>query len=303
MMLTARSAAVTGLVSVSDIQPAFAVTIDSMETKAHRSDDAATAIAAAGFELVRVNRASVISAPGDPNAFFTENPLRILTCARLSAKQALPVEERTLESACSTAAGLRSCDIAAVFNEIGSMLLGAGAGAAIMAFSEALAQVIPAIGAMAGCPQNTPYHIYDVLEHTARVVDGSPATPTSRWAALLHDSGKPQCRRTDCNGRDHFKGYARAGADIARETLTRLNAPADLTADVCRLIRLHEWFVLNTDEDIQAALLELDGRVDLYRALLALQVADSSAKAPDATERRDHALKLQARLESLVAQG
>ena len=273
-----------------------------MEMGTHTFDTRLAAVTAAGFELVEADGMTGIGAPGNPDAFFAADPLRILTSARLASQTGLPVIGQTLDSARAAAPNLRSCDAAAAFDEIGGMLLGFAAGSAIMAFSDALAQVIPAIDDMDGCPQNTPYHIYDVLEHTACVGDGSPATPLSRWAALLHDSGKPRSRWTDRNGRDHFKGHARAGAEIARETLTRLKAPADLTSDVCLLIRLHEWFVLDTDEDIQAALLELDGRIDLYRALLALQVADSSAKAPDATERRDHALKLQARLESLVAQ-
>jgi hypothetical protein len=67
-------------------------------------------------------------------------------------------------------------------------------------------------------------------------------------------------------------------------------------------VRLHEWFVPDTDEAVLRALRKLGGDVAFYRALLSLQVADSSAKAPGATERGEAARRLQARLERVLSE-
>ena len=61
-----------------------------------------------------------------------------------------------------------------------------------MKYVDVLSCVLPVLVSMKGFEQHTPYHIYDVLEHTAHVVDGVPAYRLVRWAAL-HDMGKPAC--------------------------------------------------------------------------------------------------------------
>ena len=53
-----------------------------------------------------------------------------------------------------------------------------------------------------GFPQNTPYHCYDVLEHTACTMENIDAELLLRWAALLHDIGKPALKTTDEEGID-----------------------------------------------------------------------------------------------------
>lgn len=245
----------------------------------------------------------LIRAVGNAGHRFAEDALRILRGIRFCAQLGYRIDEATLQAMRDQAAGLRAIAAERVFGELDRLLVGGHAGSAIVACPDVLAYVVPEIAAMAGCPQNTPYHIYDVLGHTARVVDASPATPLSRWSALFHDAGKPCCRRTDAAGRDHFLGHAAESARIAEASLVRLKAPSALRADVCMLVANHEWFVPDTDAAVLRALRKFGGRVELYRALLDLQVADQSAKAPDATERLDAARRLQRRLDAVLDAG
>ena len=46
-----------------------------------------------------------------------------------------------------------------------------------------------------------------------------------RWAALLHDIGKPEVFSLDENGQGHFRGHAQAGAQLADRILRELRAP------------------------------------------------------------------------------
>ena len=245
----------------------------------------------------------IIRAVGNAEARFAEDALRIIRGIRFCAQLGYRIDETTLQAMRAQAAGLQAIAAERVFGELDRLLIGEHAGSAIVACPDVLSYALPEIAPMAGCPQNTPYHIYDVLGHTARVVDASPATPLSRWAALFHDAGKPRCRRTDAAGRDHFLGHAAESARIAETALMRLKAPSTLRADVCMLVANHEWFIPDTDPAVLRALRKFGGRVDLYRALLDLQVADQSAKALDATERLDAARKLQRRLESVLHAG
>ena len=237
---------------------------------------------------------------GDAERWFAADPTRILHVMRYSAEQGCDIPGPALTGMQTNAPLLAGIDPQVVFTELDGMLVGKAAGTVILACADVLTFALPFIGDMAGCPQNTPYHCYDVLGHTARVIDGSPRTSLSRWAALFHDSGKPRCRYTDRAGRDHFKGHAGVGGQIADAELGRLGAPSWLREDVTRIVRLHEWFVPDTDDAVKQVLETLEGRVDLYRALLALQIADAGGKSPGFTDRRDAALRSLARLEALT---
>ncbi|HEU4977925.1 MAG TPA: HD domain-containing protein, partial [Solirubrobacteraceae bacterium] len=60
-----------------------------------------------------------------------------------------------------------------------------------------------------------------------------------RWGALLHDAAKPATRIETAEGRIGFPGHDAAGAELAREALTRLRASERLRAHVAALARHH----------------------------------------------------------------
>ena len=64
-----------------------------------------------------------------------------------------------------------------------------------------LAAWIPELQPMLGFDQHSPHHAYDVFTHTAHVVEAVPKELGLRWAALLHDVGKPAAFTMDENGR------------------------------------------------------------------------------------------------------
>lgn len=68
--------------------------------------------------------------------------------------------------------------------------------------------ILPEFDAMMECEQNTPYHMYNVGEHTIKVMENVSADKLMRWTALFHDVAKPLVKTTDANGRNHFKGHA-----------------------------------------------------------------------------------------------
>jgi tRNA nucleotidyltransferase (CCA-adding enzyme) len=127
-----------------------------------------------------------------------------------------------------------------------------------------------------GFQQHSPHHRYDVFTHTAHVVEATPKELSLRWAALLHDVGKPACFTQDADGRGHFKGHAKVSQEMADAILLRLKAPTALRQEVTELIGQH----MTKLEPEKKLLRRRLGKLGLARleALLQLQEADMGSK-------------------------
>jgi tRNA nucleotidyltransferase (CCA-adding enzyme) len=149
----------------------------------------------------------------------------------------------------------------------------------LLAFAPVLTQVIPELMPLMGFDQKNPHHQYDIFTHTAQVVAGTPADLALRWAALLHDIGKPGCFSQDEQGIGHFYGHARLGAQIADGILLRLKAPTALRQRVVMLIEQH-MTPLEPDKKLLRRRLSKLGSEAVHQ-LLALQRSDMGAKPAD----------------------
>ena len=212
---------------------------------------------------------------GDPQARFREDALRILRGARFSARFRLTPEPATKEAMERLAPLMDNLARERVFDELCKLLSSATA-EDLLTFVPLLTQVIPELAPSVGFQQHSPHHRYDVFTHTAHVVEAVPQEPGLRWAALLHDIGKPACFTRDTDGRGHFKGHAQASADMADAILLRLKAPAALRQQVTELIGLH-MTKLEPDKKLLRRRLGKLGRERLLE-LLALQEADMGSK-------------------------
>ena len=89
-------------------------------------------------------------------------------------------------------------------------------------------------------PQNTPYHIYDIWEHTLVSVDSIKPEPQLRMTMLLHDIGKPDMHTTDENGIDHFKLHQQVSYEKSLVILKRLKFSKADTEEISTLILYHD---------------------------------------------------------------
>lgn len=146
----------------------------------------------------------------------------------------------------------------------------------LIAGAPVLCRFIPALEETVNFNQHSPHHAYDVYTHICHVTAAVPREATLRWAALLHDVGKPACFAQDETGRGHFKGHAQVGAAMAAEILRELDAPKPLAAEVVWLID-HHMELLPRDEAELSADVERDG-LTRTRQLLILKEADARSK-------------------------
>jgi tRNA nucleotidyltransferase (CCA-adding enzyme) len=122
------------------------------------------------------------------------------------------------------------------------MLLGAQVLPVLLAYSDVLAVVIPEITAAVGHDQKSPYHQYDVWEHTARAIAAAKPDPVVRLALLMHDLGKPETFTVDERGCGHFYGHDRRGEEIARERMAALRFSNETLNRVQWAVRDHRKY-------------------------------------------------------------
>ncbi len=180
----------------------------------------------------------ILRAVGDPEQRFHEDSLRILRGIRFSIRFGLTPDAKTGKAMNTLAPLLDNLARERVFDEMSKILLTCRA-RDLLRFAPVFTRAVPELEATLGFQQKSPHHAYDVYTHTAYVVENAPATLPMRWAALLHDIGKPACFTQDENGRGHFYGHAEKGAQLANEVLLRLKAPTALREQVVFLIANH----------------------------------------------------------------
>lgn len=220
-------------------------------------------------------RAGILRAVGDPAARFCEDALRILRAMRFSVRFGLTVEPETARAMLEKRGMLAQLSQERVYSELCGFLTCTD-DAALLRFAPLLGAVLPEVFSEIGFDQKTPHHAYDLYTHTAKVVAAVPPELSLRWAALLHDVGKPAVFRLDAAGHGHFPGHAQVGSELADAALRRLHAPNALRERVTTLIGAH-MTELPPDRKILRRRLGKYG-FDTLRALLALQSADFLAK-------------------------
>ena len=202
---------------------------------------------------------------------LADDPLRVVRLVRLAAELALAPDEATIVLARASAPATAAVAQERVFAELKRIIGGAGAIASLALMDEIglTAAILPELHALRGVDQNR-YHHADVHAHTIEVLDQAMALQADpgalfgaahaaaigdrlaepladdvdrgfalRLGALLHDAAKPATLDRREDGTPTFLGHDRAGADLARATLTRLKASEKLKAHVAALTRHH----------------------------------------------------------------
>ena len=244
-------------------------------------------------------QAKVLRAVGDPTTRFTEDALRILRGVRFAVRFGLTPDDATAQAMNTLAPALEKIAKERIFDELCKLLLDVTA-ADLLRFRSILAQVIPELKDSFDFDQHSPHHIYDVFTHTAYVVESAPRELALRWAALLHDTGKPQAFYRDETGRGHFPSHAKYSAQIAEAVLTRLKAPTALRERVVLLIAQH-MTQLEPDKRIVRRRLAQHGE-ETVRQMLALQHADFSSKGTGTAQEEAVFGEIEATLNEILAE-
>lgn len=240
-----------------------------------------------------------LRAVGDPFARFREDSLRILRGVRFSIRFGLTPESQTLEAMTELAPLMDNLSRERVFDELCKLLPLAEA-EDLLTFAPVLTRAIPELAPTVGFRQHNPHHIYDVYTHTAHVVAGAPGELPLRWAALLHDIGKPATFTLDEAGQGHFYGHAKVGAQMADQILHRLKAPTHLREQVVTLVAQHMTYPAPDKKQLRRRLSRLGA--DTLSAVLQLQQADTCSKGVRSPENAAYFRELDTLLGEILAE-
>lgn len=238
---------------------------------------------------------------GNAKKRFAEDGLRVLRGCRFASQLGFTIEPVTLAAMKKEKTGLLRVSAERITHELDGLLLGDYAHDALMETIDVLVAVMPEIAACKGFDQHTPYHIYDVWEHTAWVVQRAPKTRVARWAALFHDIGKPAAFYTDANGRGHFFKHPELSAILAKQIMDRLLVSPAFAAQVLTLVRMHDRQIAATPRSVKRVLARLDGDVELFRTLCGIKRADALAQSELNRERLELSGELERVLDAIIA--
>lgn len=186
-------------------------------------------------------RAEIIRCVGNPLERFGEDALRILRAVRFSAQLGFSIEEETKKGIEELAPNLKLVSAERIQTELVKLLVSPHPDYFLTAYETGITrQFLPEFDACMETGQNTPHHCLSVGLHTLQSLLNIRPDKVLRLTMLLHDIGKPAVKKTDENGRDHFKMHGPAGEKMASAILRRLKFDNDTISKVCRLIRWHD---------------------------------------------------------------
>jgi poly(A) polymerase len=192
--------------------------------------------------------------PGTPEASFDDDPLRMLRAARFASQLEFAVEPVVIGAMTAMAERITIVSAERVRDELVKLTVGANPrrGFELLVDTGLAEHVLPELPKMQLTADEHHRH-KDVYEHSLTVLDQAVALETSheptsapdfvlRFAALLHDIGKPKTRRFEGEGRVTFHHHEVVGAKMVAKRMRALRFSNDEIDAVSRLVELHLRF-------------------------------------------------------------
>jgi poly(A) polymerase len=260
----------------------------------------------------------VLRTPGTPQESFADDPLRMLRAARFVSTLGVSVADEVRAALAELAPQLGRITAERVQAELTKLLLGTRprAGIELAVDTRLFDVVLPEVPALRmaadehGQHKDVYAHTLQVLEQAIDLEDGTPDL-VLRWAALLHDVGKPATRAFLPGGRVTFHHHEVVGAKLARKRLRELRYAKEIVDDVAQLVFLHLRFYGYrtagwTDSAVRRYVVDAGPLLDRLHKLVRSDVttrnrkkAAALATAYDALEERIAALRAQEELDAI----
>ena len=244
------------------------------------------------FGGIRDLASGIIRTPLDPDTTYSDDPLRMLRAVRFATKLSTSELQFTIvpESVSSMqrmAERLKILSAERVADEVNKMLVTARPSMAFRLMDQCglLPYILPEISALKGVETVDGHGHKDNFDHSLAVLDNVASVSDKlwlRWAALLHDIGKPASKRYDASTGWTFHGHEIIGSRMVPPIFNRLKLPLDEMKYVKKLVWLHLRPIALVDEEVTDSAVRrlLFDAGDHIDDLMALCNADITSKNP-----------------------
>ncbi len=194
----------------------------------------------------------VIRAVGNPDERFKEDALRLMRAIRFACQLGFEIEEATFNSMKNDASLIEHVSNERIRDELLKILSTPKAYNGIILLDEIgiLDIIFPELLKGKGVSQARPgrHHTTDVFTHNVLSMKETPSNdPLVKFAALLHDVGKPYVVSADNEGYVIFYNHEVVGSKIAKEIAERFRFSKKDKEKIYTLIR---WHMFTVDEHI-----------------------------------------------------
>ena len=237
----------------------------------------------------------IIRTPLDPDITFSDDPLRMLRCIRFATRFNFLIEDETFEALERNAERIKIISGERIAEELNKTLMTKhpSRGFVDLQRSGLLAIIFPELSQMdmvetknGRAHKNNFYHTLEVLENVVKQTDNTqhPSPNTQlwlRWAALLHDIGKPKSKRWDPVQGWTFHAHNTIGAKMVPGIFRRMKLPMDTKMKfVQKMVELHMRPIAIADDIVTDSAVRrmVNDAGDDIDALMALCEADITSK-------------------------
>lgn len=208
---------------------------------------------------------------------FKEDALRIIRAIRFAAQLDFAIMPDTDWEIHQQRENLKNISVERISNEFCKIASSDTFCVQLVLYDDVFSVFIPELKDMFDFPQNNPWHIYNVFDHTVHAIEHCESDDLIvRLAVFFHDFGKPHSYQDGEDGIRHFKHHAKVSASYTDYIMSKLRFDNATRMRVVELVRYHDATFEIGAKYIRRWLHKLGE--EQFRRLLELKRADSSAQ-------------------------
>lgn len=187
----------------------------------------------------------VIKTPLDPDITFSDDPLRMMRAIRFATQLNFIIENKTFEAIARNAHRIEIVSKERIADEMNKIVLSKvpSEGFKLLYRSGLMDLIFPEFSKMKGVDTMNEASHKDNFYHTLEVLDNVAKQSNNlwlRWAAILHDIGKPYTKRFDQKMGWTFYGHEVKGAKMVKQIFKKMKLPMNEKMKyVEKLVLLH----------------------------------------------------------------
>ena len=228
-----------------------------------------------GIDDINNKKISLVKKDGSG---IDNDPARILRALRFQGQLDFTIDEATKTIINDKASLLESVAPERVLKELNKLLMTPKASRIIRNNKNIICTLIPELKNTINFDQHNSYHIYDVFEHTLKVLDNVPNIKELKYAALFHDIGKPITYSQGENGVGHFYGHNIVSQNVFNKFANKYKMNKDFSKKISKLILYHDRELPTKSVSIKKFLIEYG--IDDLPLLFKIKEADIMAQNP-----------------------